>query len=556
MPSSTATNVAGPTGRLVGPTSRLAGPTQPAPETNSILEFRASCFAHLAFASSPHPATFLHTSRVSCVLHLLHPVQRVRGPPSGSDPNSRIHCTHSTNSTPSSPFPLLCCLCACFVSAVSGATTPAIAVQVEDTLPAANSNHSYIVACSGDTFRSSRQWTTPQVLLPASQQERMLHGMPPGSLLWLDARRGGAWSSPAWTTPSTALFGLTRTTPLVPRPVSQCWLHGMRETRLSRTTPSVLCPASQLLWRGELKSSTPPSWRLSLLLAAKTSSYYPPPHPPSTLPSLPTDSPIPPSCIPNPSNLPPSRPPTPPSLSSESCLLSPHPSSLSSTFSPPPSQVPSLLPPTHPGRAPRAGAASPGPGRRSGLSRPGRLPFPHFPPSPTSRAGQRASRARHRHNEACRYCATGVASGGAVVSSSCCCPPFSPLAERRAFRACYQRQGRTSHPPPLPTTTTHTSPPHLTQHFHHHTSCCHFQIQGSPRKRGSSRRGSGSAQPPNTKPCFISPTNLPDGPLAELDTCCLSPRTQELPSEPHDGTINPLRHQQQPTLLEPPWRLA
>ena len=104
MPSSTATNVAGPTGRLVGPTSRLAGPTQPAPETNSILEFRASCFAHLAFASSPHPATFLHTSRVSCVLHLLHPVQRVRGPPSGSDPNSRIHCTHSTNSTPSSPF--------------------------------------------------------------------------------------------------------------------------------------------------------------------------------------------------------------------------------------------------------------------------------------------------------------------------------------------------------------------------------------------------------------------------------------------------------------------
>jgi hypothetical protein len=328
MPSSTATNVAGPTGRLVGPTSRLAGPTQPAPETNSILEFRASCFAHLAFASSPHPATFLHTSRVSCVLHLLHPVQRVRGPPSGSDPNSRIHCTHSTNSTPSSPFPLLCCLCACFVLAVSGAT---IAVQVEDTLPAANSNHSYIVACSGDTFRSSRQWTTPQVLLPASQQERMLHGMPPGSLLWLDARRGGAWSSPAWTTPSTALFGLTRTTPLVPRPVSQCWLHGMRETRLSRTTPSVLCPASQLLWRGELKSSTPPSWRLSLLLAAKTSSYYPPPHPPSTLPSLPTDSPIPPSCIPNPSNLPPSRPPTPPSLSSESCLLSPHPSSLSST---------------------------------------------------------------------------------------------------------------------------------------------------------------------------------------------------------------------------------
>lgn len=273
MPSSTATNVAGPTGRLVGPTSRLAGPTQPAPETNSILEFRASCFAHLAFASSPHPATFLHTSRVSCVLHLLHPVQRVRGPPSGSDPNSRIHCTHSTNSTPSSPFPLLCCLCACFVLAVSGAT---IAVQVEDTLPAANSNHSYIVACSGDTFRSSRQWTTPQVLLPASQQERMLHGMPPGSLLWLDARRGGAWSSPAWTTPSTALFGLTRTTPLVPRPVSQCWLHGMRETRLSTTTPSVLCPASQLLWRGELKSSTPPSWRLSLLLAAKTSSYYPP----------------------------------------------------------------------------------------------------------------------------------------------------------------------------------------------------------------------------------------------------------------------------------------
>jgi len=107
MPSSTATNVAGPTGRLVGPTSRLAGPTQPAPETNSILEFRASCFAHLAFASSPHPATFLHTSRVSCVLHLLHPVQRVRGPPSGSDPNSRIHCTHSTNSTPSSPTPCL-----------------------------------------------------------------------------------------------------------------------------------------------------------------------------------------------------------------------------------------------------------------------------------------------------------------------------------------------------------------------------------------------------------------------------------------------------------------
>jgi hypothetical protein len=123
MPSSTATNVAGPTGRLVGPTSRLAGPTQPAPETNSILEFRASCFAHLAFASSPHPATFLHTSRVSCVLHLLHPVQRVRGPPSGSDPNSRIHCTHSTNSTPSPPFPLLCCLCACFVLAVSGGTT-------------------------------------------------------------------------------------------------------------------------------------------------------------------------------------------------------------------------------------------------------------------------------------------------------------------------------------------------------------------------------------------------------------------------------------------------
>ena len=184
------------------------------------------------------------------------------------------------------------------------------------------------------------------------------------------------------------------------------------------------------------------------------------------------------------------------------------------------------------------------------------LPFPHFQPSPTSLAGQRASRARHRHNEACRYFAAGVASGGAVVSSSCCCPPFSPLAERRAFRACYQRQGRTSHPPPHPTTTTHTSPPHLTQHFHHHTSCCHFQIQGSPRKRGSSRRGSGSAQPPNPKPCFISPTNLPDGPLAELDTCCLSPRTQELPSEPHDGTINPLRHQQQPTLLEPPWRLA
>ncbi len=118
MPSSIATNVATPTDWLVWPASRFAWPTQPAPKTNSIEsnpEFRVSCFAHLAYASSPHPATFLHTSRVSCVLHLLHPVQRVCAPPSGSDPKSRIHCMHSTNSIPSSPFSMivlpLCLLC-------------------------------------------------------------------------------------------------------------------------------------------------------------------------------------------------------------------------------------------------------------------------------------------------------------------------------------------------------------------------------------------------------------------------------------------------------------
>ena len=56
---------------------------------------------------------------------------------------------------------------------------------------------------------------------------------------------------------------------------------------------------------------------------------------------------------------------------------------------------------------------------------------------------------------------------------------------------------------------------------------------GFPRERFPPLGGSRSAQPPNSKPCFISPTNPPDSrPPVERDTCCLSSQTQELPSEP------------------------
>jgi hypothetical protein len=55
--------------------------------------------------------------------------------------------------------------------------------------------------------------------------------------------------------------------------------------------------------------------------------------------------------------------------------------------------------------------------------------------------------------------------------------------------------------------------------------------RGFPRERFSSLGGSRSAQSPNSKPCFIPPTNPPDSPPVELDTCCLPSRTQESPSE-------------------------
>ncbi len=153
------------------------------------------CFAHLVFDAFPHPVTFLRISRVCCVQHLPHPVQRVRGPPSGSDPNSRIQCDmHSTNSTPSSPCPFLCCPCACSAAAVSGPRPQPLLYRWR-SLAAAHSSYSYIVAGSGDTCRNSRPQTTHQLQLPVSQQ--MLHKPPSDSLLWQDARREGAWSSPA-----------------------------------------------------------------------------------------------------------------------------------------------------------------------------------------------------------------------------------------------------------------------------------------------------------------------------------------------------------------------
>jgi hypothetical protein len=65
-----------------------------------------------------------------------------------------------------------------------------------------------------------------------------------------------------------------------------------------------------------------------------------------------------------------------------------------------------------------------------------------------------------------------------------------------------------------------------------------------PRERLSSLGGSRSAQSPNSKPCFIPPTNPPDSPPVELDTCHLSSQTQESPSELLRRAHDPLHHQQ------------
>jgi hypothetical protein len=57
-------------------------------------------------------------------------------------------------------------------------------------------------------------------------------------------------------------------------------------------------------------------------------------------------------------------------------------------------------------------------------------------------------------------------------------PSHPPSAERRASRACYQRQRGTPHPHPPP------SPPPLTLHLHHHTSSGHCQTPGFFLARG------------------------------------------------------------------------
>ena len=62
---------------------------------------------------------------------------------------------------------------------------------------------------------------------------------------------------------------------------------------------------------------------------------------------------------------------------------------------------------------------------------------------------------------------------------------------------------------------------------------------GFPLERLSSPGGGKSIHPPDPKPCFISPTNLSYSPPAEQDTCCLSPRAQETPSELPRWSIRP-----------------
>jgi hypothetical protein len=86
--------------------------------------------------------------------------------------------------------------------------------------------------------------------------------------------------------------------------------------------------------------------------------------------------------------------------------------------------------------------------------------------------------------------------------------------------------------------------PHPTPHLHHHTSCRHGQTPRFRRERFSSPGGGKSIQPPDPKPCFLSPTNLSYSRPAEQDTWCLSPRAQETPSELPIWIDDPIRHRQ------------
>ena len=124
-------------------------------------------------------------------------------------------------------------------------------------------------------------------------------------------------------------------------------------------------------------------------------------------------------------------------------------------------------------------------------------------------------------------CYRAAATGGTVDRHSRrCCPSLPPpIGREKGIQSPLSTPDGHPTPPSIPI-------PPLTLHLHHHTSRGHCQTPGFPRERFSPLGGSRSAQPPNSKPCFISPTNPPDSPPVERDTCCLSSQTQELPSEP------------------------
>ena len=179
-----------PVDRQVGLNCRLAGPTQPAPERKRHLEFRfACCFVHLAFASSPHPATFLLTSRVSCVRHLLHQAlcNVCVAPLSAAIPTAE-YIARIEHIAPLAPLVLYC-------------ATPAPALRRR---------------CLGPLPQPSlHRWRTPSSCLPPTLTTATLSlalETPAGAR----GRLRGAWSLPAWMTPPTAIWGRIRTTAPVP----------------------------------------------------------------------------------------------------------------------------------------------------------------------------------------------------------------------------------------------------------------------------------------------------------------------------------------------------
>jgi hypothetical protein len=253
----------------------------------------------------------------------------------------------------------------------------------------------------------------------------------------------------------------------------------------------------------------------------------PTPYPHPTTPQPPNPNPTPPPPTPTPHTPTPNPPPSTPHHLPQTPPPPPTPP-LHPTPPPPPTPIPP--PPPTPSPSPPPPPSPPSPPRPPPSSPPPPPPPPPSPPPlplsfslplalglhPVGR-GRRLLEYRHQPE-------AGSAAGRTTASPLLPLTPSlslpSSLAERRAFRARYRRQGRTPPPPPLPSHSTFiTIPPAATE------------TPGSPRKRLFPLGGGGSVLPPNPKPCFISPTNLSDSPPAELDTCCLSSRVQETPSE-------------------------